>query len=141
MKSGRVIYLCHPVSGDVEANLARARRWLRWIYDTRPGIAVLCQWVLDCEVLDDNVPEHRAAGLQHDFDIIERCVEIWAVGGRCSGGMGMEIEHALRHSVPLLDLTKVGEEPPNEPIDFPPLVWAMNEEQQRDRRNQGCRRG
>lgn len=28
-----VLYVAHPVSGDVEANLARARRWLRWLVD------------------------------------------------------------------------------------------------------------
>jgi hypothetical protein len=139
MKSSRVIYLCHPVSGDVENNLARARRWLRWVYDTQPGVTVLCQWILDCEVLDDDNPEHRATGLQHDFTIIERCDETWAVGGRVSGGMGMEIEHGLRHGVPFLDLSKMGDEPPSEPIELPPLQWPKQERKHERRESPGCR--
>lgn len=138
-KPMRVIYLCHPVSGDVENNLARARRWVRWIYDTQPGVAVLCMWVIDCEVLDDSNPAHRAVGLEHDFAILERCDEVWAVGGRLSSGMLMEIEHGLGHNVPFLDLTQLGEEPPRGPIDLPPLRWPKQEQRRERKLPFGCR--
>jgi hypothetical protein len=133
VKTSRVIYLCHPVSGAVESNLAAARRWLRWIYDTQPGVTVVCQWILDCEVLDDSNPDHRAMGLDHDFAIIERCDEIWAVGPRVSTGMALEIEHATRHGIPLLDLVSVyGAEPPAHGKELPPLLAVRT-----DRRSHG----
>lgn len=119
----RVVYLCHPVSGDVAGNLERTRRWVRWVYDNVPGVVVLCMWVVDCEVLDDANPEHRALGFEHDLAVVERCDEIWAVSGRISHGMSLEIAHAREHGVPLLDLTPLGEEPPAKPINLPPLVW------------------
>jgi hypothetical protein len=135
----RVIYLCHPVSGDVETNLARAQRWVRWIYDHYPGIAVLCMWIIDCKVLDDSNPDHRAVGLEHDFAILERCDEIWAVGGRVSSGMAMEIAHGLGHNVPFLDLTPLGEEPPSGSVELPPLQWPKQERKHERKTRLGCR--
>jgi len=114
--SERVIYMAHPVSGDVEANLARARRWLLWIYRTKPGTAVVANWILDCEILDDSNPADRQMGLAHDLAILERVDAVWLVGGRVSGGMALEAEHAKAHGVRVLDLTALGAEPPLVPL-------------------------
>jgi len=122
MKKPRVIYLCHTVSGNVKRNLIAARKWLRWIYDTQSNVTVLCQWILDCEVLDDSNPDHRALGLRHDFDIIERCDEIWAVGPHISPGMQQEITYAAQCGIPLLNLTEwYGARPPEHGRELPPL--------------------
>ena len=112
MSRRSLIYLAHPVSGDVAANLARARRWLLWCYRTRPDLAFVSQWILDCEILDDANPADRALGLEHGFAIIERCDEIWRVGGRISYGMALEGAHGAEHGVRLVDMTAIGEEPP-----------------------------
>jgi hypothetical protein len=109
----KVIYLAHPVSGDVTGNLARARRWLRWIYDNF-DVAVIADWVLTCEVLDDSRPAHRAHGLAMDRALVEICDEFWMVGGRVSGGMQTEREMALGANVIVRNLTWLGEEPPAE---------------------------
>jgi hypothetical protein len=109
----RVIYLAHPVSGDVSANLARARRWLRWVYDNF-DVAVVADWILTCEVLDDANPAHRAHGLAMDRALVEICDEFWMVGGRVSNGMKTEVDVALTAKVAVRDLTWLGEEPPVE---------------------------
>jgi len=111
--SRSLIYLAHPVSGDVAANLARARRWLLWCYRTRPDLAFVSQWILDCEILDDANPTDRQLGLEHDFAIIERCDAVWLVGGRVSAGMAMEAAHALARGIHVRDFTHLGEEPPS----------------------------
>jgi hypothetical protein len=110
---------------------------VRWIYDHYPNVVVLCMWVIDCEVLDDDTPEQRALGLAHDFAIIPRCDEIWAVGGRISGGMNQEINQGVEAGVPLCDLTYLGDEPPADRVDLPRLVWR--EQDVRDDRK-ACRR-
>jgi len=110
----RTIYLAHPVSGDVPGNLARTRRWIRWIYDHFPDVAVVADWILTCEVLDDSNPIHRARGLGMDKAVIALCDEFWMVGGRVSTGMGIEKEAAERSNLRVVDLTFLGEEPPAE---------------------------
>jgi len=110
--SKRVIYMAHPVSGDVEANLARARRWLLWIYREHPDTAVVCNWILDCEILDDSNPDDRSMGLRHDLAIIERVDAVWLVGGRVSEGMQAEADHAATVGVDVVDCTYLGTEPP-----------------------------
>jgi hypothetical protein len=87
----KVIYLAHPVSGDVAGNLAEARRWIRWIYDNVPGIAIVATWITECEVLDDGNPEHRKMGLQHDVAVVGRCDAILLVGPKFSTGMQAEL--------------------------------------------------
>lgn len=87
----KVIYLAHPVSGDVPGNLAEARRWIRWLYDHVPSIAIVATWITGCEVLDDGNPEHHKLGLQHDVAVIGRCDAILLVGPKLSAGMQAEL--------------------------------------------------
>lgn len=100
----RIVYLAHPVSGDVAGNLAAAKRWIRVLYDNFE-VAVLANWILDCEVLDDANPEHRARGLEHDLAIIPRCDVLIAVGPRVSTGMALEWACAEEHGLPRIDAT------------------------------------
>jgi hypothetical protein len=103
----KVVYLAHPYSGDKEANIASAKRCLRWIYDNHPDVVVLCMWVLDCEVLDDDTKEHRELGLVHDRAIIPLCEEFWVFGYpkeiTKSDGMGEELEIALDNGLEIVD--------------------------------------
>jgi hypothetical protein len=111
----RVIYLAHPVGAPtpegVHANLAKARRWIRWIYDNFPNVAVVADWLITCEVLDDFDPEHRAHGMKMNKAVIPRCDEFWMVGGRISTGMVAEQGIAIEHNRRIFDLTWLGEEP------------------------------
>lgn len=92
-----------------EANRARAQRWCSWA--ARQGVSPCATWI----VLSawDETPENRALGLACDFAAIERCDELWLVGGRVSPGMAAEAEHARQHGVVVVDLTHMGEEPPH----------------------------
>lgn len=99
----KITYLAHPVSGDVPGNLAEARRWIRWLYDHVPGIAVLAPWITTCEVLDENNPEHRKLGLRCDIAVIARCDAILLVGPVLSAGMRAELLAAESHGLHILN--------------------------------------
>jgi len=96
-----VVYLAHPISGNVEANLVDARKWIREIYEQVPYITVLAHWIVDCEVLDESNPRHRGMGLAHDFNILERCDELWILGEHVSAGMSAEITFAKALGIPI----------------------------------------
>ena len=122
----RVIYFAHPLGAPtkegVAANIAKAKRWVRWIYDNFKNVAVVADWLITCEVLDDHNPEHRAHGMRMNTALIPLCGEFWMVGGRISTGMGAEHGLALEHTRKVFDLTWLGEEPP---VDVPEKVRVL----------------
>jgi hypothetical protein len=100
----RVAFMAHPVSGDVRENLKKARAWMRWIEDGN-NVVVCANWILECEIWDDADPEQREAGMRRGLAVIERCDEIWLVGPRISEGMRLELEHARKRGLAVVDLT------------------------------------
>lgn len=111
-----VAYLAHPVSAPdqagVDVNLANARAWLRWLVENTPW-AVSAPWMPYVETLDE--PTHRARGLADDLAMLERHDLIVLVGGRVSAGMALERGHAVKRGLRVLDLTRMGASPPEDP--------------------------
>lgn len=106
-----VAYLAHPVSG--EPGPARALRWLRWLAAQAPDTAVIAPWLAHiCAGADDADPAQRARHLEHDMRVVRRCDAIVLCGGRISSGMHAEMTEASGVGVVVLDLTHLGDEPP-----------------------------
>jgi hypothetical protein len=114
MTNPTVVYLAHPLGADtrdeIKANISRAKRWILWAI-TNYQVAVVANWILYCEVLDDMNPAHRELGIQHDLAIMRRCDELWLVGGRVSSGMRQELIDARRHQLVVRDFTEYGPSP------------------------------
>jgi hypothetical protein len=109
-----VLYLAHPVGGDVDGNLARALRWLAWTRRTFDDVTIIAPWI--ASVLsgeDDSDPAQREAGLVDCEAVVQLCDAIVLVGGRISSGM--ERERAVASAV--IDWTSAGAEPPAEPTE------------------------
>lgn len=94
-----VVYIAHPVSGNVEENLAAAKQWVAWA--AGQGVSPVASYIPLCEVLDDADPANRELGMRCDFAVIERCDEVWLCGGYVSKGMRAEADHAERHGIPV----------------------------------------
>lgn len=93
-----VVYIAHPVSGDVEANLASAARWVRWAA-VRMGVAPVAPYITFCAVLDDDDEADRALGMRCDLAILRKCDEVWLCGERVSEGMAGERDHAHANGI------------------------------------------
>lgn len=107
-----LIYLAHPVGGDIRGNCARARRWLRWLIDAVPEVHWVCPWLPYVDVLDDSVPAHREWAMQADLAVARRCDGIVLCGGRVSDGMRRELEAArLNLEATVIDLTPYAPDP------------------------------
>jgi len=114
----KLAYMAHPVSGNVEENLKSAKRWLRWLTESREEpMTFIAPWITDCEIWDDSRPGDRALGLARCMEVISRCDELWIVGGRISDGMRQEIAHAKRHDITTVNLTEMGSCPPPRTYD------------------------
>jgi hypothetical protein len=92
-----------------EANRWRASRWCAWA--ARQGVSPVATWIVLSGQWGES-PENRALGLACDLAAVERCDEVWLVGGRVSPGMRAEAAHAEERGLPVRDLTHMGEEPP-----------------------------
>lgn len=105
----KIIYIAHPVSGNILGNLKKVARIARWINLTYSDVVPLSQFFLDCFALDDNVPEERERGIKNDTAILESGIidEIWLFGGRISKGMKAEIKLAQKLNIPVIDYLKV----------------------------------
>ena len=56
-----IVYICSPFSGDVEENIANARRYSRFAVDK--GYIPIAPHLLFPQFLDDDNPEERELGL------------------------------------------------------------------------------
>ena len=114
----KVIYVAHPVAGDVTANLARALRWLHWLSSQNPDDAVIAPWIANImSGEDDNDPAARARGLAHDVTVVKRCDCLILCGGRVSQGMAIERDAMLASGGQVIDLTHLGDEPQSRTVD------------------------
>ena len=138
------------LEAEALCNLARAKRWLRWLLE-RTDVALCAPWMPYVEILPDG-GEWRERGLLDDCAMAARCDGIILCGGRISSGMErnwdavrdglLKRRHAdtlaLLHSRGLggvsanppspmvsswlVDITKLGPEPPIGEFMLPPIL-------------------
>ncbi|MBN8668742.1 MAG: hypothetical protein J0M30_14690 [Chitinophagales bacterium] len=110
----RIVYIAHPVGGNVEANLAAVRAIINRI-NTDPkfeDVVPFVPWYSDVVSCDDSVPELRERGLRNDEAIIKKSrhcryiSEMWLFGPRISEGMKREIHAALEAQIPVSGMTE-----------------------------------
>ncbi len=109
--NGLVFYVAHPLTGDVEGNLARAKRWLRALMEAHPEATFCLPWSVFCELGSDDDEAYRARCLRDDVAIAGRCDGIVLCGGRVSAGMLRELGAVLERNGLVVDLTTLGDEP------------------------------
>ncbi len=131
----RVCYVAHPVGAEtvegVDENIARAKRWYRWLCENFPDLALVANWIVDVEVYsgsDAGAQRHenakRIKGLERDDAVIAVCGEMILCGGSVSPGMARGINTATQHFLTLYDLTDLGLEPPTGPVDLDEYLVA-----------------
>lgn len=101
MSRRKLVFVAHPLSGDVTGNLILAKTWLRWLINENPDCSFCLGWAPYCEVLDDDDPEHRERGIRDGMEMLSRCDELWMVGSRLSNGMADERDKAIALGLPV----------------------------------------
>lgn len=104
-----VVYVAHPLNGDDrELNRANAAQWCGYLAEVH-GIAPVAPWIVISGVWDES---KRALAFELNLATIERCDELWLVGGRITEGMALESRHARACGVEVRNLTSLGFTPP-----------------------------
>lgn len=104
----KIIFISHPIGGDVMLNLSRIMDIVREINKTMPDIVPLAPYFADVLAMNDNDPEERARGLKNGLSVIESGMvdELWLYGNRISEGMQMEIDAAKKKGIPVVGKSK-----------------------------------
>ena len=87
-----VVYVCSPLSGEIEGNQAAARRYCRFVVDS--GGVPIAPHLLFPQFMNDNDPAERELALFMDIVLLTKCAELWVFGSTVSKGMAREIEKA-----------------------------------------------
>jgi hypothetical protein len=103
----RVVYLAAPFTGDPGGNLERARRWVAWLMEREPDVAVQCSWMALGEV-----PRDQVERVLLDCEALAAtCEWIVLVGGRVTAGMERELQACIEGGGYVADLTSLGPDP------------------------------
>lgn len=101
----KIVYIAHPISGDIEGNLADLRRIVRKINLEYSDVVPFVPYYVDIVSLDDNNPKERARGIANDTAILKSGIvnEVWLTGHKLSKGMEAEVVVAIGLSIPVHD--------------------------------------
>ena len=103
----KIVYIAHPIGGDVEANLKDLIRIIRKLNLKSPFIVPFCPYYADVIALNDSISDERERGMSNDIEILKRGMvdEVWLTGSRISAGMEAERRLALSIGIPVRDFT------------------------------------
>lgn len=99
MRKQRIVYICSPLRGDVQANIVKANYYARFAYEQ--GNIPVAPHAIFTQFLNDDNAQERESGMRMGLQLLDRCDELWAFGPTISDGMKKEIEHARRNGVPV----------------------------------------
>lgn len=125
-----VAYLSHPI-GDSDTpeqrgdNIENAGRWLAFIIDNTKW-AVMCPWLAYTVSMNSALYGPRA--LTDQIALLERCDLLVQVGGWLSPHMEIEQNHAKRHDVPIINLTRFGDRPSSREQVRTTIAQAMRQQ-------------
>lgn len=99
----KLIYIAHPVGGDVDKNIRRIIGIVRDINRSESGIVPFVPYMADLMALDDDNIRERSRGLQNGHIIISRSQidECRVYGNMISSGMRREIMAFLNRGIPI----------------------------------------
>lgn len=98
----KIIYIAHPIGGDVELNVAKVLAIVKDLNMSGLPIVPFAPYIVDVLALDDNDPDQRARGFENNRDLLNWVDEIWLYGGRISIGMQREIDWANELKIPVI---------------------------------------
>ena len=99
-----VVYICSPLSGDIEGNQAKARAYCRFAVDK--GYIPIAPHIYFPQFMNEHNPKERNLALFMDTVLLTKCAELWVFGDNISRGMSVEMEKARRKGQPIRYFTE-----------------------------------
>jgi len=98
----KLVYLAHPIAGDVQGNIASVLRICREVHS--PDVIPVVPYIPALQYLNDDSPAERALGMSANKEYFDRRLfdELWLCGPRISSGMREEVVWCRQLSIPVL---------------------------------------
>lgn len=99
----KVVYLTHPIAGDVAGNLVHLSKVILALHHRHPEVIPFCPYYADAASLDDDSVHDRERALRCGRIILSLAVvdELWHVHETVTKGMLQEEECARRLGIPV----------------------------------------
>lgn len=102
--SQKIIYIAHPIGGNVQGNIHKVLAIIRHINLTEPDVVPFAPYIADCLIMDDGHPGERQRGIANDTALIKagfiHACRLY--GDRISPGMQAEKELFESMGVPVV---------------------------------------
>ena len=106
----KLVYICAPLRGEVEKNIAFAREKAREVF--AEGNVPVCPHLLFPPIADTGNPAQDQAAREMGLRLVESCQQVNVYGPVWTEGMWAEINHAERLGIPVLtDQKELGKPP------------------------------
>ena len=110
----KLVYICSPLRGDIDANMEKAREYCMDAVDK--GVTPIAPHLFFTQFLSDDIPQEREQGMSMGMELLSRCDELWVYGSRISEGMAQEIAFAESIGKSVLYLQNIERDEKNETI-------------------------
>ena len=94
-----LVYVCSPLSGDIDGNQEKARRYCRFAVDS--GYIPIAPHLYFPQFMREESKAERNLAPFMDVVLLSKCAELWVFGSTISKGMSIEIEKAKRKGQPI----------------------------------------
>ena len=100
MKKKKLIYIAHPIGGDVKNNLEKVKQIYYLMSVGSEDYTPFVPYWITCHALDDSNPIHRKIGMEQNKYFFDNRIidEVWVYGG-ISEGVKKEIEWASENGI------------------------------------------
>ena len=102
----KVVYIAHPIGGDVYGNLEKIKHIVRCVNLKEKDTIPFVPYYSDVVSMDDENPIERAKGFKNNLHLIQYCDELRLYGDKISKGMISEIERAKELQIPIIPMTE-----------------------------------
>lgn len=99
----KVVYIAHPISGDVYNNCQKVVRIVEAINRKKPNVQPFAPYIVDLLALNNKKEEDKELGMMNNLELIRRGFvdELWVFGDKISKGMKQEIDIARENNIPV----------------------------------------
>ena len=104
----KIVYIAHPVGGDVDKNVKKIKKIIRKIQITEPDIIPFAPYLIGLMTLDDSDKTERTIGINNNREYFKReglIWQLWLYGNKISKGMTKEMILALDEGIPIISKT------------------------------------